>query len=280
MQESLKEIFEFLHVQYVKAVEDKDYTKLLELGKQQIPSSLLNQKSVFAEKFFSLQGEIHSLFGDFKSMEEILIEGESYCLKSTLKDYYTNWVLNYFISFFSGLNNTRKKEYAERVLVLLIKAENYYQENYEKLGLASLKAFCYLIVGAEEKIVSVFSKTQFKPIPLNEFNDDNYQKFFFSHVFKGIAVSIELRDKNLLDNFLKVISIDDEVLYNEKDLFLKFQRTLHDLIDVREEAKVDFEMMFRHSDKIKSFFPNFNLFKNLLEKNDLKALQLFFASFN
>ena len=93
---------------------------------------------------------------------------------------------------------------------------------FHQLTVAGLKAFLQGMNGRMGEAVKILKKMTFLPVPVPQYNDKNELRIFFRHFFTGMAIAIESKDRQLLFQMLKVISIDDQTLYGEKNLFRLF----------------------------------------------------------
>ncbi|MFA8298914.1 MAG: hypothetical protein ACEPOV_02005 [Hyphomicrobiales bacterium] len=274
-------IFEQFNNEYNKAIDAKDISRLFTLlgNEFEVDKDCNKQEYV---KIMSLKSVMAGMLGDFKMVILYSEEAYKYCEDREKWDYMVKWGVNYLPVMFSSMRVAKKQELLKLGLEQLnisSKLADQAAASYEKLVSACLRSFFALYLGDKEKARSYFNGIEFVPIPINDFNQSGKMVHMFSHIFKGFVVAIELQDKELLMNLLKVISIDDQILHGEENLFLKFQRTLADIIDVRKEFKADFDVFYRSSEKISDSFPFFHIFVQYLEQKNVKALDMFFAVF-
>lgn len=273
--------FELFNNEYDKAIASKDISKLFNLLGQEFEVGEDCNKQEYVQ-IMSIKSAIACMLGDFKMIEIYSEEGYKHCEDRNKWDYTVKWGVNYLPVLFSRMRAEKKKELLSLGLDKLNISSKFAAQSalsYEKLVSACLRSFFALYLGDKERARSCFNGVEFEPVPINDFNQSDKLSHLFSHVFKGFVVAIELQDKALLTNLLKVISIDDKILYEEQNLFLKFQKTLADIIDVRKEFKADFDVFYRSSGQISDSFPFFHIFVQYLEQKNLKALDMFFAVF-
>ncbi|QZT38225.1 hypothetical protein K5X82_04805 [Halosquirtibacter xylanolyticus] len=121
-------------------------------------------------------------------------------------------------------------------------------DRYQRLALANIHAFYLLNKGDHSSINSLYETFKFQPVEIALCNDPNALPYLYGNMMKGLWCAILLKDKALLTNLLKVISIDDETLYGEKDLFTLFYKTVMDVVDTKSSFKDEFNLFFVKKD--------------------------------
>lgn len=282
MTKELQERLSAFKDSYLKAIQTKDYAEFSNLSRFKLIEGECKDKNQLIVDCFLIKAKILVMYGDFKAMKEELNDGLRFCPDTYKNTYYLEWALSYFVAFASALRIGKKQELAvEAIEVLKQVVYRSGDKEYDFLIAKCLQAFASQVCDMDkDSMLAVFKNCQFIPVPLKDINDPLKQQLLFGHIYKGIVVALELRDKTLLENLLKVISFDDQVLYGENDLFVKFQKTIQDTIDIRQEFRADFEHMYSQASKYEAFFPNYKMIQNCLAAKDLKTLRLLFASFN
>lgn len=150
---------------------------------------------------------------------------------------------------------------------------------YKSLCFCNNEAFYQLYLGQQEEAKKLYQKSEFKPIPITQYNDDKALSYLFANYAKGLAVAIELKDKNLLTNLLKVISIDDQTLYSQQSLFKIFHATLVTTMDTHPDFAKDFNQLFHLQEKVKEEMKELNFFLTSISANMTQALEVAFNVF-
>ena len=78
---------------------------------------------------------------------------------------------------------------------------------------------------------------------------------------------------------LKVISIDDQTLYGEKNLFRLFWATMNQTFDLRPEFAEGFNSLYNQRADLTPSFPNLKYFLDNVGAGMQTALSLFFGEF-
>ncbi|QZE12944.1 hypothetical protein K4L44_10120 [Halosquirtibacter laminarini] len=117
-------------------------------------------------------------------------------------------------------------------------------DRYQRLALANIQSFAMIYRGDKEGAKALYSTFQFQPIEIAFCNDQDALPFLYGNYMKGLWSAILLKDRALLNNLLKVVSIDDQTLYGEKDLFTLFYKTVMDIADTKSAFKNEFNLFF------------------------------------
>lgn len=115
---------------------------------------------------------------------------------------------------------------------------------YHRLALANIEAFALIYSGQKDKVLDLYKTFQFQPIELKLCNDESALPFLYGNYMKGLWCAILLKDKQLLKDMLKVVSIDDQTLYGENDLFTLFYKTVLDVVDTKPSFRNEFNLFF------------------------------------
>ena len=150
---------------------------------------------------------------------------------------------------------------------------------FHQLTVAGLKAFLQGMNGQMDEAVNTLKKMTFLPFPVPQYNDKNELTILFRHFFIGMAVAIESKDRQLLFQMLKVISIDDQALYGEKNFFRLFWATMNQTFDLRPEFAEGFNSLYNQRANLAPSFPNLRYFWDNVGASMETALDLFFGEF-
>lgn len=276
------EIYDNLVSQFEKGIADNNSKMIQDFLNSTRVESLKespDQYTVIKE----LRAKAYTLFGKFMDADVEYKEGLEYCLEAQRCEYMVNWALSN-LTLLSITNDP--KEYVPTLrlgLKLLDEAEkyaaNYVSEEYALLTLANVKAFFLILINENELAKTCYSECLFTPVPVDVYNDKDAMQMVFANYFKGLSVAIELKDKELLMNLMKVISIDDGVLYGDHGLFKKFYVMMMDAFDSRSEFGSEFDNIFRLMNKVEGAYPNLKEFMKLIGKPDFENLEKMFSSF-
>jgi len=277
-----KETYQSLIELYNKGIQEKD-PKIIRQFIDDNRVDELKEEAQFYLEILQLRAGAYSLFGELNEAGEEYAKGYSSCSKLGKWVYGLNWALQYMAEFSFKRGEDKIKEAMTKGGEVLDKAlldlpEDKYQEFYQ-LSLINVRAFMYLTAGDKENAINVFENCKFTPVPIPEYNDKESLQMLFANFTKGLAVAVELKDKKLLMNLLKVISIDDQVLYSDAGLFRVFYETLVSSFDMRAEFITEFNAMFKIKESLESITPNFANFLGLIGEQDFDKLDQFFAKF-
>nr|WP_320119570.1 hypothetical protein [uncultured Marinifilum sp.] len=278
-----KEVYQSLVELYNKGIQEKDPKIIRQFLNDNRVEELKGEAQFYLE-ILQLRAGSFSLFGELNEAGEEYAKGYSSCSNFGKWIYGLNWALQYMAEFSFKRGDEKIKEAMIKGGQVLDKAlldvpEDKYQEFYN-LSLINVRAFMHLAAGNKEEAIKVFESCKFTPVPIPEYNDKESLQMLFANFTKGLAVAIELKDVKLLKNLLKVISIDDQVLYSEGNLFRVFYETLVSSFDMRAEFITEFNAMFKIKDALESICPNFAIFLGLIGEQDFDKLDAFFEEFN
>lgn len=150
---------------------------------------------------------------------------------------------------------------------------------FQQITVAGLTAFLKGLNQQTSEGVSLLKKMNFLPVPIPQYNDKNELVILFRHFFMGMAVAIEAKDRQLLIKMLKVISIDDQTLYGEKNLFRLLWETMDQTFDMRPEFAEGFNQLFNQRAHLSPAYPNLRYFLDSVGAGMHTALDLFFSEF-
>lgn len=150
---------------------------------------------------------------------------------------------------------------------------------FQQITVAGLNAFLKGLNQQTKEGISILKKMYFLPVPIPQYNDKNKLIILFRHFFMGMAVAIEAKDRQLLLQMLKVISIDDQTLYGEKNLFRLLWETMNQTFDMRPEFAEGFNQLFNQRAHLSPAYPNLRYFLDSVGAQIHTALDLFFSEF-
>lgn len=266
--------------QYLKAIQEKNVDALMQILQAKVSSDLPKEDQ---SNIHIMKAEGYSFVGKWVPMDEEFNMG--YDLANYDKQYLIK--LQWALSHMLRLKRHKELKYHKyaflRITEILNSSEKDYinlnEKEYAALTNASILAFGDIYLENTESAIKRFENIAFTPIPLEMFNDKNSLQFLFNNIYKGFAVAIELKNKELLLNLIKVISIDDQMLNGNDDLFTKYYSSLLHLFDLRPEFVQEFNSLFHLKDELSTKFKNFFYYLYLIEENNLPKLKSMFDSF-
>ena len=150
---------------------------------------------------------------------------------------------------------------------------------FHQLTIAGLQSFLNGLNEQTEEAVRLLKKMAFLPVPIPQYNNKQDLVVLFRHYFMGMAVAIEAKDRQLLLKMLKVISIDDETLYGEKNLFRLLWETINQTFDMRPEFAEGFNNLYNQRANLAPAYPNLRYFLDSVGAGMYTTLDLFFSEF-
>ncbi|PXY02195.1 hypothetical protein DF185_05995 [Marinifilum breve] len=278
-----KEIYQALIESYNKGIQEKNPSLIREFLADNSVENLKDDAAYYLE-ILQLRAGAFSLFGELKEAVEEYGKGYSSCSKNGKWVYGLNWALQFMAEFSFKRGDEKIIDAMSEGVKVLDQAiqdlpEDKYQEFYH-LCLINVKAFMLLTSGKREEALAIFNDCKFTPIPIPEYNDKESLQMLFANFTKGFAVAIELKNLDLLMNLMKVISIDDQVLYSNAGLFRVFYETLVCAFDMRAEFITEFNAMFKIKDALTTLTPEFSKFLGLIGEQDFDKLDEFFQGFD
>jgi len=282
MIQNIEKIYKSLIEEYNNGIQGNDIDLIQRFLNNEAVESLKENTGFYLE-ILQLRAAAFSLFGKLNEASEEYRKGYSYCSNNGKWIYGLNWALQFMAEYSFNRGEEKIYEAMENGIAVLNQAfldlpENKYQEFY-RLSLTNVKAFMLISVGKREEALKTYDEFKFTPIPIPEYNDKESLQMLFANYTKGLAVAIELKNLRLLMNLLKVISIDDQVLNNQNNVFSLFYETLVSSFDMRTEFITEFNAIFKIKDALQSVFPNFSKFLGLIGEQDFDKLDVFFQEF-
>ena len=229
------------------------------------------------------RADAFGLFGKFTEATKEYRLALMMCDASFKWEVYLAWCQSLFLQFILTKDETELKAIAAKIAETAEKGKSSVitgkDKEYRKMTFTHFEAFFFIYLGKRDKAKALYASFKFKPIPIPQVNDDSEMIYLFANFAKGLAVAIELEDQTLLDNLLKVVSIDDQILYGEKNLFLKFHTTLMYTMDMRSELSTDLNQLFNINTKIMTEMKQLSFFLTSIQTNMLGPLDGFFNGF-
>lgn len=277
-----EQVYKSLIESYNKGIQEKNPQLIREFLNDTKVDELKDHPQFYLE-VLQLRAGSFALFGELNEAGEEYRKGYSSCSANGKWVYGLNWGLQYMAEFSFKRGDDKIKEAMNAGVQVIDQAfedlpEGNYQEFYH-LCLSNVKAFMLLTQGKKEEALQLYSTCKFTPVPIPAYNDKDSLQMLFAHFSKGLAVAIELKDIQLLMNLLKVISIDDQVLHSQENLFRLFYETLVSAFDMRAEFITEFNAMFKIKEALQSICPNFAEFLSLIGEQDFDKLDQFFNGF-
>ncbi|RUT79905.1 hypothetical protein [Ancylomarina longa] len=282
MTQNKEQIYKSLVEEYNNGIQKKD-AGLIRVFLNNDSVELLKENAGYYLEILQLRASAFSLFGELIKVGEEYSKGYSFCSKEGKWVYGLNWALQFMAEYSFKRGEEKIITAMENGIAVLNQAlhdlpENKYTAFYH-LCLINVKAFMLLTTGKKDEALQAFSDCKFMPVPIPEYNDKESLQMLFANYTKGLAVAIELKDFQLLMNLLKVISIDDQVLYLQENLFRVFYETLVSAFDMRAEFITEFNALFKIKDTLQNVLPNFALFLGLIGEQDFDKLDVLFSEF-
>lgn len=229
------------------------------------------------------RAESFLLFGHFTEAIKECRLALAFAEKSQHWEIYMLWTRLHFIQFLQTEGALSLRAVAEAAVLLAQKGRASVlpsnDAGYQRLSFINIEAFFMLYLGERETAKTLYSTLKFNPIPIPQYNDKEALPYLFVSMAKGLAVAIELKDEKLLRNMLKVISIDDQMLYSKASLFKIFHATLVTTMDTHPNFATAFEQLFLLKDKTSDELKELNFFLNSISSNMTPALELAFSVF-
>jgi hypothetical protein len=277
-----EQVYKSLIESYNKGIQEKNPQLIRDFLTDTKVDELKDHPQFYLE-VLQLRAGSFALFGELNEAGEEYRKGYSSCSANGKWVYGLNWALQYMAEFSFKRGDDKIKEAMNAGVQVIDQAfkdlpEGNYQEFYQ-LCLSNVKAFMLLTQGKKEEALQLYSTCKFTPVPIPAYNDKESLQMLFAHFTKGLAVAIELKDIQLLMNLLKVISIDDQVLHSQENLFRLFYETLVSAFDMRAEFITEFNAMFKIKEALQSICPNFAEFLSLIGEQDFDKLDQFFNGF-
>jgi len=230
-----------------------------------------------------MRAECFILFGHF---DEAIRECRMALAKATKKaqwKVYMLWTKLHSLQVVYATSDSAAQAAAQAAIMLAEKAQKVLPKSpdrhYQHLTFAMIASFFQLFLGERDKALKAYSTCQFVPIPIPQYNDRSALDYLFRNYAKGLAVAIDLKNEALLRNLLKVISIDDQSLYGEKNLFKLFHSTLLTTMDTHPAFSTDFNRLFQWQKKLHSSMKELDFFLTSTSANMSEALDVFFRTF-
>lgn len=223
------------------------------------------------------------LFGHYtKAIKECRLT-LAFAHKKRHGDVYLLWCQVLYSEFVLSADNAILKSLAEQTIALCERGVQALVSSkdgaYQRLSFVNVAAFFYLYLGKRTEAKALYKEMKFIPIPIVTYNDEHALEGLFLNYAKGLAVAIELQDETLLRQLLKVISIDDQTLYGEKNLFKLFHATLVTTMDTHPNFSTAFNQLFQIQNQLKSTMKELDFFLTSIHSNMQQALDVFFKGF-
>jgi len=275
-------IYKSLVELYNKGITEKDPKIIREFLNDNTHMALKEEPRFFLD-ILQHRAAAFALFGELTEAGQEYAKGYSSCSTSGKWVYGLNWALQYMAEFSINRVKAKLNESLSQALPVLEQSEkdlvfDQYREFYQ-LALCNVKAFVLMSLGEKDKALETYMDCLFTPVPIPAYNDKESLQLLFAHYTKGLAVAIEYKDAELLNSLLKVISLDDALLQNEKNLFKLFYETLVSTFDMRAEFITEFNAMFKIKEGLKTVAPGFARFLSLIGEQDFDKLDVFFKDF-
>lgn len=279
---NIQEKYKQLITLYNKGVQEK-HPKIIQQFLTDSNNNDLKENKEYYLEVLQLRSSAFLLFGELDNAGDELRKGQPFCPDSQKWIYDFNWALQYMAEFSFKRGEAKIQHAMNQGIEVLEMAQNEIPNNefseYYDLTVNNVKAFMLMVTGKHAEATKCYDNCNFTPIPIPAYNNKALLQEMFVNYTKGFAVAIENKDLKLLKNLLKVISIDDNLLMNEKNIFRLFYKTFISALDMRIELNTEFNALFKIKDTLHPFLPNFSNFLTLIGEQNFGKLNLFFADF-
>ncbi|MDC1107123.1 hypothetical protein OAT16_10475 [Prolixibacteraceae bacterium] len=240
-------VFDQLMKLYHDAIQKRSSRDLQNFLVNTQPLEILVDEQDLYERLRMARFDAYKLIGEFQNAQR-----EYKAFISTYVDApIIEWVFKltdlYFtaFSYSSGTDADKWIEAMGQVVITYKKrSEASKIDRYQRLALANIYAFYLLYNGKISSVKEVYDTFKFQPVELALCNEPQALPYLYGNMMKGLWCAILLKDRTLLTNLLTVVSIDDETLYREKDLFTLFYKTVMDVVDMKPDFKNEFNLFF------------------------------------
>lgn len=282
--ENINEVYAELMDIYEKGMNNQDAALLTNFVRDGRVLMFKQEENI--QQYIDLRLKRADTFGLFGKFTEAIKEYRlaiAMCEPQAHWEIYLAWCQSLYLKFILSKDDEELKSIASDIISIAAKGKKSIitgkDKEYRQMSLAHFEAFFLAYLGDKTKAKAVYSGFKFKPVPITQINNENELTYLMSNYAKGLAVAIELEDVNLLEQLLKVISIDDQVLYGEKNLFKKFHTTLLHTMDMRPEFTTDLNQLFAINDKLMTPMKQLSFFLTSIQANMLSTLDGFFNGF-
>lgn len=278
--EQTKQLYQQLIDQYNSGISRKDPSAIRQFIRNDQMSFLIGEPDMYLS-LMRLRAGARLLFGELDEAGGEYKRGLEVCDQRQKWALHLDWALVYLAELSLDRGKDQRDASFETAVEILDKGllcpMKHSDEAFQRLTLVNLKAFLLLCMGKQSEAVKAYKGCSFVAVPIKQYNDSNSLKFLFSHLVKGLMVAIECNNVPLLMNLLRVISIDDEILMQEQNLFRLVYQTLLNTFDLRPEFSDDFNALYRQKEKLNSLCPQGALFLHMIGGQDFKGLDGLFS---
>lgn len=282
--ENIQDIYNDLVNCYSKGMQQQDAKTLTEFVRN--GQVLLFKDEAHVEQYVSLRimrGDAYDLFGKFTEAIKEYRLALIMCPPNEQWEVYLAWCQTLFHQFMASTEKEQLLKLPMQIIEIAQKGKKTIisgkDTEYRRMTFAHFEAFFHLYNGQTKAARACYNGFKFKPVPIPQYNNEQELSYLMSNYAKGLAVAIELEDKTLLHQLLKVISIDDQTLYEEKNIFKMFHTTLLNTMDTRSEFATDLNKLFIITDKVRSEMKQLAYFLTSTQANMLLTLDGFFNNF-
>jgi hypothetical protein len=229
------------------------------------------------------RAECFILFGQFSDAIKECRLALAFASKAVHWTVYMLWSKLHYLQFIHTDGKDSLQAVAEAAIMVSSKGrqavKNSKDAEYQCLAFANVEAFFRVYLGQHDEAKLLYKDFKFAPVPIPQYNDETALSYLFSNYAKGLAVAIELQDEKLLKDMLKVISIDDQMLYGKQSLFKIFHGTLVTTMDTHPMFSNEFNQLFQIQPKVKEEMKELNFFLTSIKANMMEALEVSFNVF-
>lgn len=238
-------------------------------GDSRLAAALHQQKA----RAYALFGENNEMDRQFEAASKLLMPKEQWML-------FVDWANLYILQLRIASDSEQVNQLFDKAYAIMQRVDlsRIKKDRYGQWAVVSLLAFCAHGSKKAKSYPQLYNTLNYTVLPVQLLNNPQENKVFFAHFFKSIVLAIEFRDSAFLLKLLKMISVDDALMYGTGTLFAKFQQTINDTMDLRPEFAADFNLIYDLAPKLSTQFPNLHLFMGYLEKQNITAINYLFKA--
>lgn len=219
---------------------------------------------------------LYALFGENLDMDDWMQKALQFSNPNMHSHLYFKWTLLYWQQLRALNKESRIKGNFSSIFNITEQAIMLEKDYYQKIAFESMRILCLAALGKHAEVESELKDLKLRDIPAKLANDNTKLQYFYANIYKLMVAALEIRNAELLQKILQMVTIDDSILMSKAPLFRRFNAIVMDLADVRPEMAADFNYFYQMKKQWAGFLPNFSLFTMMIEEENLKGLDFFF----
>lgn len=255
-----------------KSNNSSDFQKLLKVVE---PEWKLEEQELYVGYCIHKAG-IYALFGESIDLDDWMQKALQFSDHELLTDVYAKWINLYWSLAKAVRDQSKITAIFSSLYNISTKALKLEMGKFDRYSFISIRAFSLAALGKHSELEEYLSSIKWNEIPVKLFNDKTKLGHLYTHLYKLLISALEIRDEKILNEILKMVSIDDGIIMSKSPLFRKFNTVVMDLSDLRPEFAADFNSFYKLRKKWAGYLPNFSLFTMMIEEENSKGLDLFF----